>query len=68
LHAFSGDHRFCFEPSQKNLGWTTFVQAENFTGWLVPVMGLLGSSQEKTKAMFELFNSDLKKAVEGTSA
>ncbi|KXT15087.1 hypothetical protein AC579_6448 [Pseudocercospora musae] len=63
-YIFTGIHSYQFQPSQANPGNTTFVQAENFTGLLSPLMWTsMGSS---TKAGFEKLNADLKARAESS--
>ena len=55
---FDGEHHLELEPRD---GGTLFVQREEFTGILVP---LLGRGLEKTKRGFEQMNAALKQRVE----
>ena len=57
---FDGEHQFVLEPIDGDR--TRFVQRENFTGILVPIiLRMVGKS---TKAGFEAMNSALKSRVE----
>jgi hypothetical protein len=58
---FDGDHRFVVESAGDSR--TRFTQSEQFTGFLVPVIALLGVFR-KTHAGFEAMNRSLKKRVE----
>jgi hypothetical protein len=59
---FDGEHQFLLEPIDG--ARTRFIQREDFTGVLVPlVLRMVGKS---TKAGFEAMNAALKKRVEET--
>ena len=52
---FDGEHYFTIEPL--NGSRVRFVQGENFTGLLVPLMGVIGV-YKNTSAGFEEMNRD----------
>lgn len=56
---FDGEHSFRIEPAGE--GRVRFVQAERFSGVLVP---LFGKTLEKTKAGFIAMNEALKERAE----
>jgi hypothetical protein len=56
---FDGEHRFVLEPTAQG---TRLVQAERFSGWLVPVVW--SWLEEGTKRGFEEMNRALKARVE----
>ena len=60
---FDGEHSFSLEPLDS--GRTRFVQAERFSGVLVPI---LGKSLGKTQLGFEQMNEALKRRVEARAA
>lgn len=61
---FDGEHRFELVSKGKNI--TLFIQAEKFTGILVPLFRKMLDGN--TKAGFEAMNKKLKEEVEGMVA
>ena len=57
---FDGEHIFKIQPLDGNR--ILFVQAENFTGLLVPLVG--GKLNAGTRQGFELMNTALKRTIE----
>ena len=64
----AGFHIFRFEPSQTTPGWTTFTQAEEFTGLLAFLLRPSMPLGKSTKADYEKFNQDIKARVESLKA
>lgn len=62
----AGLHTFCFEPSKVTKGGTTFIQKEEYTGWLSFLVQSWLAGRSLYLAYLE-FNADLKKKVEGGS-
>jgi hypothetical protein len=60
---FDGEHIFRIEPLER--GRTRFVQAERFSGVLVP---LFGKNLERTRRGFEAMNEALKQRAEAQAA
>jgi hypothetical protein len=60
---FDGEHRFRIEPL--GTGRIRFIQAERFSGLLVPVLGGMLSNTEQG---FQAMNQALKERAEATSA
>jgi hypothetical protein len=58
---FDGQHEFILEPNGD--GWVRFVQREEFSGFLVPVLWPM--LERKTRRGFEEMNAALKALVEG---
>jgi len=64
IHGIVALHSFRFRPSKTTLGWTTFVQDEEYRGLLAFIMSpSLGG--KKIQRQFEGFNKDIKARVEG---
>ena len=64
LGLINGLHTFEFLPSDSTPGGTTFVQKEEFSGWLGFLM-TLAVVERKTAVNFGILNQDLKRWVEG---
>ncbi|KAF2169448.1 hypothetical protein M409DRAFT_52687 [Zasmidium cellare ATCC 36951] len=64
---FTGDHSYRFLPSETIPGGTLFIQEENFTGLLSPVMKVKEGKRDfawKNLRGFEGLNADLKAEAE----
>lgn len=64
---FTGDHFYRFLPSDITPGGTTFLQEEEFTGLLSPVMKVKEGKRDfaaKNLEGFEKLNGDLKRRAE----
>lgn len=61
---FTGLHSFKFMPSEKEEGYTTFANCEEFSGLLSFLVGENWSMGKDTKSKFEEFNEELKRRVE----
>lgn len=59
-----GTHSFCFEASNVTPGGTTFVQSEEFSGFLAFLLDPRRMFGKQTMENFERVNVDLKRRCE----